>query len=528
MKFRRYHLIIIFFFLFSAAIAGRLFDIQVKNYQKWRAFAQGQQSRYENNFAERGKIFFSNSSFPVALNRDSAYVFLTPAEIKEQDSAVQFLSVVLGLSESEIMEKLGQRDNLFAVLKENLNETEIEKIKEGNLKGVYLGKERKRYYPQAGLGSRLLGFVDADGKGQYGLEGYYDNVLGSEEDLILTIDYNVQFMAEKLLQQAKENLDIEAGQIIVLDPNTGKIIALADFPNFDPNNYSEYAKKGELDIFQNSATQKVFEPGSVFKPITMAIGLEKEVIAPQTTYIDQGFVKFGGSTVYNYDGRKYGQRTMTEVLEKSINTGAVFVEGLISHDVFLDYLGKFGFFEKSGIDLNEVYSENRELKKGYEINFATASFGQGIEMTPIQLVRAFSSLINGGKMIKPYIVDRENTPESPDFIISPKTSSQIAVMLVSAVENGFGKAARIPGYYIGGKTGTAQVPYSALGINKSGYSDKTVQSFVGFGPAFNPQFIILVKLNNPKAKTAEYSAIPIFRELAGYIINLWQIAPDYE
>jgi len=138
------------------------------------------------------------------------------------------------------------------------------------------------------------------------------------------------------------------------------------------------------------------------------------------------------------------------------------VEGLISHDVFLDYLGKFGFFEKSGIDLNEVYSENRELKKGYEINFATASFGQGIEMTPIQLVRAFSSLINGGKMIKPYIVDRENTPESPDFIISPKTSSQIAVMLVSAVENGFGKAARIPGYYIGGKTGTAQVPYSAL------------------------------------------------------------------
>ena len=181
---------------------------------------------------------------------------------------------------------------------------------------------------------------------------------------------------------------------------------------------------------------------------------------------------------------------------------------------------------------------NREIKTGRPINLATASFGQGIEMTPIQLIRAYSAIANGGKMIIPYLVEKEiiedvvvkehEIDQEELRVISSKTASQLTAMLVSVVENGFAKAAKIPGYFIAGKTGTAQVSFGALGIDKRGYSDKTIQTFVGFAPAFHPQFLILVKLDNPQTKTAEYSAVPAFRELAEYIINLYQIPPDYQ
>ena len=341
----------------------------------------------------------------------------------------------------------------------------------------------------------------------------------------MTLDYDIQFMAEKLLAEAKENLEIEEGQIIVITPDSGKIVALANFPNFNPNQYKEYATDGYLEIFKNGATQKLFEPGSVLKPITFAAALEEEKITPQTTYVDEGKVKIDGRTIYNYDGKVYGLQTMTNVLEKSINTGAVFAEKKLSDNTFLDYLEKFGIFEESGIDLPEVYSKNEEFKKGYEVNFATASFGQGIEMTPIQLARAYCAIANGGKLVRPYLLSSatfSDKKEEERQVISSKTASQLTSMLVSVVENGFGKRAKIPGYYIAGKTGTAQV---AEGGKYS--TEKTIQTFAGFFPAFNPQFLILVKLNNPKTKTAEYSAVPIFHDLAEYIIHYYQIPPDY-
>lgn len=557
----RSNFIIILMFLISAAVAGRLIYVQIINHQYWKAFAQGQQNKFENFSGERGKIFLSGNFLPVATNRDFFAVFISPPEIEEKDKVVKFLSETLGLGEEAISQKIDNKETFFSVIKSHLTDSEIEKIEKENLDGVYLDSGRERYYPQDALISDILGFVDSDGNGQYGLEGYYNNILkGKEEfaqgergprgflfflnndynygsDLTLTIDYNIQFRAEKLLKEAQENLKIDGGQIIVVDPITGKIIAMADFPYFNPNQYSGYAKEGNFDVFQNSATQKTFEPGSVFKPITMAMGLETGKISPQTTYNDPGVIKIDGWKIYNYAQRKYdGDITMTQVLEKSINTGAVFVEEMIPHDTFLDYVEKFGFLEKTDIDLPEVYSENSELKKGYNINFATVSFGQGIEITPVQLVRAFCAIANGGKLPKLYLVDKkiengkeiETNPEFSEQIISEKTASQLAAMMTSVVENGYGTSAKIPGYYIGGKTGTAQVPFSALGINKSGYSDETIQSFIGFAPAFNPKFLILVKLDNPQSKTAEYSAVPIFRDLAEYIINLWQIQPDYD
>jgi cell division protein FtsI/penicillin-binding protein 2 len=534
----RINFILIVISLFGLALIGRLFFIQVIKDDYYKALAQGLYNLDEKIQGERGEIFFQKGE-PLAINMEWPLVYASPREIKEKETTAATLSQIINVEKSLILEKL-QKDNLYEIIKRKLTNEEIEKIKTAGLKGVYLGKEVGRYYPQETLASQLSGFLDKNGVGQYGIEGCEDELLqgmgeNKGSDLVLTVDYSIQFMAEKLLSDARKNLNIKSGQIIVMDPASGKILALANFPDFNPNQYSEIS---DFDIFQNAATQKIFEPGSVFKPLTMAGALEEEKVTPQTTYVDEGKAQIGGITIFNYDSRTWGKRTMTEVLEKSINTGAVFAEKELGNSLFLEYIEKFGILEPTGIDLQETYSENKEFKKGYEINFATASFGQGIEMTPIQLIRAYGAIINGGKLVRPYIVDKikenneiisETKPKiEEDLVISPKTASQLTAMLISVVQNGYAKSAQIPGYYVAGKTGTAQVAWSALGIDKKGYSDQTWQSFVGFAPAFSPQFVILIKLDNPETKTAEYSAVPIFHDLAKYIIDYYQIPPDYE
>ena len=531
------------------AILGRLFHIQILQSEQWRVLAQGQQRFFVPIKKERGEIFINNGEtlIPLAVNKKWQLVYISPAEInkntKNKEEIAETLGKILNIDKESILEKIENSEGLYQLVKNKLTQREIEDIKKVNLQGVYLGKEILRYYPQETLASHVIGFVGGKSLGQYGIEEYYNDFLEGLKnprsikksagliekgpDIVLTLDYNIQFMAEKLLKEAKEELDIREGTIIVGDPNSGKIIALANFPSFNPNQYS---KEKDLTIFQNSAIQKLFEPGSVFKPITMAAALDLGKITPQTKYVDKGFVKIGGYKIYNYGKRVWGERTMTEVLEKSINTGAIFAERQIGNKVFLDYAEKFGLFEPTGIDLQgEVFSANSNLKKGYEVNFATASFGQGIEITPIQLFRAISVIANGGKLIKPYLVKEFNqNNQNTKRIISQKTASQLTAMMVSVIENGFGKSARIPGYYVAGKTGTAQISWSALGVNKPGYSQETVQTFVGFAPAFDPKLLIVVKLDNPKTKTSEYSAAPIFKKLANYIIDYWQIPPDYQ
>lgn len=544
MKNWRINLIFTFFILFSAVLIGRLIYIQILQADFYKALAQGFLNLPEKTQLERGEIFLKNGE-PLAVNKDFSLVFATPSKVKNPEETSQILSEILSLNKNFVLEAL-EKETLYSPIKNRLSEEETQALKNLNLPGIYLSEERGRYYPQETLVSQLIGFLGAEGIGQYGLEEYYDEVLrgkrdNSAPDLILTLDYNIQFRAEKLLEKAKENLEIEGGQIIVMNPNSGAIIALAHFPNFNPNQYQECAKSGSLEIFRNKATRDFFEPGSVFKSITMAAGLNEELITPTTKYVDEGYVKIGGYTLHNYANRVWGEETMTRVLENSINTGAVFVQKLLPNNIFLDYIEKFGIFEKTGIDLLESYSENKEFKKGYEVNFATASFGQGIEMTPIQLVKAYSAIANAGKLVKPYLVDPppllNNTESSSSDkepksgggkVISQKTASQLTAMLVNVVENGSARRAKIPGYYIAAKTGTAQIAFSALGIAKPGYSEKTIQTVVGFFPAFSPQFLILVKLDNPKTRVAEYSAVPIFKDLAEYIIYQYQIPPDYE
>ncbi len=538
----RINLIFAFFVLFVAVLIGRLIYIQILRADFYKALAQGffNHQLLIETISERGEILLTNGE-PLAVNRSFSLVFASPPKVKNIEETGQTLSEVLNLNKDFVLEQL-QKESLYSPIKNRLNEEEVRALKDLNLSGIYLTEESGRYYPQETLASQLVGFLAASGVGQYGLEEHYDEILKGESrgaDLILTLDYNIQFKAERLLEMAKENLEIEGGQIIVIDPLSGKIIALAHFPNFNPNQYQEYAMADNLEIFRNKATRDFFEPGSVFKSITMAAALSEGLITPATQYVDEGYVKIGSYTLHNYDRRIWGEETMTRVLENSINTGAIFAQKLVPNDVFLDYIEKFGIFEKSGVDLPENLSENREFKQGREINFATASYGQGIEMTGIQLVRAYSAIANNGELVNPYLVEKilvdnqEQIPsnleksESGKQVISQKAASQLMAMLVSVVENGSARRAKIPGYYIAAKTGTAQIAYSALGISKPGYSDKTFQTTIGFFPAFSPQFLILVKLDNPQTRVAEYSAVPIFHELAEYIIHQYQIPPDY-
>jgi stage V sporulation protein D (sporulation-specific penicillin-binding protein) len=528
----RINFIFIVLCLFGAAVIGQLVNIQIIQGEKYKAWAEGRLFLQGGKIGERGEIFFKNGE-SLAINKKFFSVFASPSEVKDIAKTAETLSQILNLPQDFILGKLGKAGTLYSPIKNRISDQELAGIQGVKLDGIYIREEMGRYFPQETMASQLVGFVDADSQGQYGLEAYYNDVLAGKDgqsgkNLNLAVDYNIQFFAEKLLSQASQNIKIEKGSVLVLDPSSGKILALANFPNFNPNSYQDYAKDGNLEIFRNEAALSLFEPGSVFKPITMASALEEGKITPQTTYLDKGCLKISGYDVCNYEKRIYpGELTMVNVLEKSINTGAVFAGKQLGNDLFLKHLEEFGFFKKTGIDLNETHSKNQELKKGYEVNFANAAFGQGVEITLMQLAKAYSALANGGNLVTPHLLD-DSPQKNSEQIISSKTASQVTSMLVSVVENGFAKAAKIPGYYIAGKTGTAQVSFSALGIKKSGYSDKTVQSFVGFFPAFHPQFLILVKLDNPQTKTAEFSALPIFHDLADYIVHLYQIPPDYQ
>lgn len=558
MKPWRANLVLIILFGLGAIIIGRLIFLQIIDQGFYKAFAQGQQNI--NSFAkgERGSIFLQDkngSLYILASNLRVPYVFVSPAEVKDPEQTSQSLAEILQIEKEEIALALQNQNSLHEVLKKRISEAEEQKIQDLKLPGVHVAQEQVRSYPQGELASHVAGFTNQDGEGQYGVEEYAHEVLDGKEgirsgsrnpasyllsafhtatkngdDVVLTIDYNIQSLAESLLEKAESSLGLEGATIIVMDPASGKILALAARPTFDPNAYS---KVQDIKVFQNPAIQTTFEPGSIFKPITMASALDANAVTPETTYIDEGVVKIGGRKIYNYDLRTWGKRTMTEVLEYSINTGVVFAEHKLGHEKFLEYIEQFGIFEPTGIELaSEIFSRNTQFKKGYEINFSTAAFGQGIEMTPLQIIKAFTAIANNGTLVDPYIVEGTKSEKISERspigrqILNPHTASQLTSMLTSVVQNGFAKTAQIPGYHVAGKTGTAEVSWSALGVAKSGYSDKTIQSFIGYAPAFNPKFLVLVKLDNPATKTAEYSAVPIFRDLAKYMIDYYQIPPD--
>lgn len=498
---------------------------------------------------------------------------ITTEEMKKEEQDEEALAASKLISEEQKAEqqlidtwreKLNKQDDPYEPLRHLVFDEEMDKIKAYNLEGIASAKEISRYYPEKNIGSQLIGFVgkqvqDNMLKGYYGVEGCYDKELAGEagflrseldnfgrwiaiagkdlrnakdgNSLVLTIDKSIQYFTCDALDRAIAQHGADNGSLIVMEPSSGKILAMCNGPDFDPNKYNTVKN---IKVFNNNAIFENYEPGSAMKPITMAAAIDAGRVDPFTTYVDPGELKISGYSIMNSDFLAHGVQTMTQVLEKSLNTGAVFAARKLGLADFKKYMEGFGFGQKTDIDLcHESVGNIKSLSDKNEIYLATASFGQGISVTPVQLVRAFGAIANEGKLVAPYVIDRvidsegnvirQTEPKVVSQIISPNSAKLVGSMLVSVVKNGHAKRAAIPGYLVAGKTGTAQVPDLVHG----GYSNKTIHTFVGFAPFNKPRFVMLVKLNDPKdARFAESTALPVFHDVAKFILDYLEVVPE--
>jgi len=560
--------IVLFFFLL---IGFKLFWLQVIQKDFYKKLASGQHQILRELIPERGEIFMQakdGSLQALAQNRQLYMVYAAP-----KDFTISPLEIISPLKDffkwddetsQYYLNRFSQSDDPFEQIKKGINEEEKKKLEELNIAGLYFLPEDSRFYPNNTVGSTLVGFYSYKSDkpaGQYGLEGYFEDELAGKRgqinserdaagrlitvaaqslesaidgsDLILTIDPSIEYISCKTLNEYVTRLGAKGGEVIILDPSTGAVLAMCSYPEFDPNKYFETEK---IDVYNNPAVSHQYEPGSIFKSITMAAALDMEKVNPKSTYLDEGCRLVTGwhkpicnsDVAINPNGN--GVVSMTRVLVDSLNTGVMYLIDKIGEDAFKKYVEGFGFGKATDITLpGEAIGDITRLGER-PVYAYTASFGQGITVTPIQMVTAYAAIANGGELLRPYIVSKIIHPdESVETnekrvirqVISSRVSALLSGMLVSAIEDGHGWRAGVEGYYIAGKTGTAQVPSP-----QGGYSDETIHSFVGFGPIDDPKFVMITKLDNPGTKFAESSAAPLFGEIAKFILQYYQVPPS--
>lgn len=550
--------------LFAIAITVKLFLLQVSSYGYYKALADNEHSIFKNLVPTRGEIYINDDggTYPVAVNKDTEMAYAVPKEISDPVGEAQTLAPILGVDEQDLAKRLGKPNDMYEVLAHRLSSDQVNKIDALGLDGIHLEDEAYRFYPADQLASNVLGFVGWRGNnfgGRYGIEAYYNTELagkigqlkanrdsggawiyGGEQEvtdaqngdsLVLTLDHSIQYEAEKILESAINKYQADQGTIIVMRPQTGQILAMASYPNFDPNNYQAVT---DMRDFRNLAVSGAYEPGSIFKMITMAAGINAGKITPNTTYVDSGVVNIDGYAIKNALRKAYGLQTMTQVLDMSLNTGAIFAEQQQGNANFLEYVKKFGFGEPTGIDLpDEDPGDISTLDNlNTDINFYTASFGQGITVTPIQIATAYNAIANGGVLMKPEIVQeiihpdgstQKIQPDAERRVVSQNTANEVGGMLRDVVVNGEGKMANVPGYLVVGKTGTAQV----ASRDSRGYAQgEEIGSFAGFAPLNNPQYTLLVRIDNPKnVEWAESSAAPTWGEMMKFLMDYGNIPP---
>lgn len=543
----RINLLIAIFGVSYFILFFNLYGVQIKKGDYYLNRSESQQLAAGVLEAERGNIYFvdkNDNLMPAALNKDYAIVYAVPKEIQNSASGsealirnrAEKLSAALNLPLEETAKKITKANDLYELLAQKTASAQIQKIKDLGIKGVYVKNRPLRFYPFNSLAAHVLGFISpTEGNeflGRYGLERQFDSFLRGKsgeveqgnlikpekgKDIVLTIDRNIQAQAEEILSKLIKERGAAGGTVIVQDPKTGRIMAMGNFPNFDPNNYSS----SDIKNYLNPAVEAIYEPGSVFKVITMAAGIDSGKISPETTYLDTGSVTFDGKTIKNWDLKAHGIQTMTGVIEQSINTGAVFAQRKIGQDIFYNYLIKFGFNEPAGVVLpGEVRGNINNLRSNKNIDFATASFGQGVAVTPLQLIKAISAIANNGILMKPLIL-KDEKPQVVRQTISSETAKKVVEMMISAVKKN--ELAVIKNYSVAGKTGTAFIP----DFGGKGYSDELINTYVGFAPARDPKFAILIKLERPEGSPlAGQTVVPAFRELAQFVLNYYNVTPD--
>jgi cell division protein FtsI/penicillin-binding protein 2 len=554
-------------------LASRLYALQIRDYSQFSDQAENIHEATAILTPQRGLIYCqdkNNEYFPLAINKKYYSLYVVPKEIEDPEEISEILSEITLLSYEEIFEKVSKADDPYElILKKIDDEGFVNQVEEQELQGVYFGEEYHRYYPFESFAAQTIGFV-AEGddglmKGRYGLEAYYDQILEGQSGIFqgikdalgrlvrstfsqekkqvegisieTTLDRNVQFATQKALEDLMTIRKASKGTIIVMEVKTGKILALANWPTFDLNNFTE---RTDYSVFRNYAVEERYEPGSVIKPFTMLAGLDTGKVTPDTTYIDKGYYEVGGYHLENYRSEVYGKSTMRNVLEFSINTGAIFVAQQVGNEELRRYFRQLGFEEITGIDSpREITGDlsNLEYPKVNPTYFATASYGVGVSVTPISLIRAYAIVANKGKIVTPYLV--ESTKDSSGKqtslmalekseqltqVVNQETAETLTSMLVGVIENGFGWNAKIKGYSLAGKTGTSFISLE----EEAGYSEEEIHTFVGFFPASDPKYVILVKMDRPQwgEGAASQTVTLAFKEVERFLINYYNIPPD--
>ncbi len=521
----------------------RLYDLQLNDGSYYFAQAESQRTLANMKSSLRGTIYLVNQKgekFPAASSKEFPEIYVDSSKIEDKQEVANALAIIADITPDEALKKLSTKNEYISIIKK-ANNSQITKVGELAQKGIYVRNYSSRSYGTGNLFAQAIGFVGPDDKqaadvGRTGLEKFYneklsgvskekdsedkndDNRLLPGEDLLVGIDLSVQKEAELILSNLITSSKSKSGTVIVQEPKTGKIIAMGSLPNFDPNNYSA----GKMENYINPCVEKVYEPGSVFKVLTMAAGIDSGKLTPDTTYYDEGFVKLSGYTIKNWDGKAYGKVTMTNIIEKSLNTGTAYAEKLIGHATFSEYVRKFGFGEKTNIDLpGEVKGDLRNINpKSSAVAFANAAFGQGVSVTPLQMITSISAIANGGLLMRPYLNLGLEASEVRR-VISEDTAKKVTEMMVSAVDKGH--LAQIDGYSVAGKTGTAQVP----DLKHGGYTENVVDTYIGFAPATNPRFTILIKIDEPEgAPLAGTTVVPAFKSLAKFLLHYYSLSPD--
>ena len=554
----RIRIILLIIVLLFIIIIGKVFYIQVIDYKKLNKLADSLWSRNLPIEANRGKIYDTNGVV-LADNKTTTSLVLVPNQIKNKEETATKLSKILNISYSDMYKHVNKKTSIERVHPEGrrLSYEIADKINSLKLDGVYLIKESQRYYPYDSLMSHTLGFVGIDNQGLSGLELMYDKYLTGEYGAIkylsdakgnklklteayekpqdginmsLTINYKLQAVVERELDNAVKRYNPDQALAIAMNPKTGEILAISSRPNFSPSNYKKYSTE---QINRNLPIWATYEPGSTFKIITLATALQEQLVdLDKDTFNDGGSIHVENARIKCWKAGGHGHQTFLQVVENSCNPGFVTLGQRIGKDKLFEYINKFGFGKKTGVDLNgESSGILFSLDKVGPVELATTAFGQGVSVTPIQQITAVSAAINGGYLNKPYIVKSLNEPETNNVVkqnkkqtvrkvIDNKTSKKVRYALESVVTNGTGRNAFIDGYRVGGKTGTAQKVQNGMYM-----VGNYIVSFIGFLPANDPEVIVYVAIDNAKGITQYGGTIsaPIARTILKDSIDILNI-----
>lgn len=551
--------------ILGGIIIIRLFMLQVIHTKDYRARAQRQYVTPAGNIFDRGTIYFTSkdgTTVAAATIQNGFKAAINPSLVTDAAQAYADISKVLPIDQATFLSNAAKKNDPYEVVAQHVNADQAAVLAAQKIPGLTLYSDKWRYYPGDSLAAKAIGFVSYSNNnslvGNYGLEQYYNDILsrtGSQfyvnffaevfaniqssifknnattGDVVTSIEPTVQAQLEQVIGGIQQKWSSQSVGAIVMDPTTGEILAMAQVPSFDLNNYG--AEK-DPSIYTNPLVQSDFEMGSIFKPLIMAVAIENKVVTPQTTYTDNGSVLIGGKTIYNFDKAGRGPNTtMQTVLNDSLNTGMIFVEQHMGQAMFKDTIvNRYKLGTKTGVDLpGEINGLMSNLNGSNDVNYATAAFGQGIATTPINIVRGFAALANGGYLVTPHLAtaidEQDGTVKTLSYpktgpVLKPETLSTIDTMLIHVVNDGYHREQ--PNYTVAAKTGTAQI---AMPGGAGYYDDRNLHSMIGFFPATHPKFLIYFFNYYPKhILYANQTLGDPFMGMVQFLANYYNVPPD--